>query len=529
VITDIRFGIGKHLQDSAARWPERVALIDGGRSWTYRQLAEACGRCATALMALNLPRFARVATYMNKSIENAVVIYAACATGLIIVPINPKLKPRQVQHILRDCAASVLVTSAHRLRELEAEFALGDIHRVVTGAAGAQRAGAAVPQSWDAWLDATQPGTPLHSFVESDAAAILYTSGSTGMPKGVVLSHRNLTASAESVNTYFGTTEHDVVLALLPLSFDAGLSQLTSAIARGSRLVILDYLRAQEAVNVCGREKVTLIVGVPPLWSQLVAVPWGGNGASVRLFANTGGHMHRKLLASLRGIFRNAKPYLMYGLTEAFRSSYLDPSQIDIRPDSVGKALPNAELLVLREDGTPCGPGEEGELVHRGPFVAQGYWNDPARTAQRFRPYQNPLSPGLKPETAVWSGDIFKTDAEGFLYFVGRRDEMIKSSGYRISPTEIETALQAAPGVKEVAVFGLPDEELGEVPVAAVVAAESSPLRFENVLEHCRRVLPNYMVPRLIEVAELPRSPNGKIDRVGMRASLMVARVEVAA
>jgi acyl-CoA synthetase (AMP-forming)/AMP-acid ligase II len=239
--------------------------------------------------------------------------------------------------------------------------------------------------------------------------------------------------------------------------------------------------------------------------------------------------MHRTLLTSLRGIFRNAKPYLMYGLTEAFRSSYLDPSQVDIRPDSVGKALPNADLLVLREDGTACGPGEEGELVHRGPLVALGYWNDPARTAQRFRTYRNPLSPGLLPETAVWSGDIFKTDAEGFLYFVGRRDEMIKSSGYRISPTEIETALQAAPGVKEAAVFGLPDDELGEVPVAAVVASEGSPLRFDSVLEHCKRVLPNYMVPRLIEVSELPRSPNGKIDRPGMRASLMSARTEVAA
>lgn len=529
MITDVRFGIGRHLRDSAARWPERIALIDGGRSWTYRELAEACGRCASALMALNLPRFARVATYMNKSIENAVVIYAACAAGLIIVPINPKLKPRQVQHILRDCSAAVLITSAHRLRELDAEFDLGDIHRVVTGATGAQRAGTVAPRSWNAWLDATQPGERFHSFVESDAAAILYTSGSTGMPKGVTLSHRNLTASAESVNTYFEMTEHDVVLSLLPLSFDAGLSQLTSAVAKGSRLVILDYMRAQEAVQACRRERVTLIVGVPPLWSQLAAVPWDENGASVRVFGNTGGHMHRKLLTSLRGIFPNAKPYLMYGLTEAFRSSYLDPSQIDIRPDSVGKALPNAELLVLREDGTPCAPGEEGELVHRGPLVALGYWNDPARTAERFRPYRNPLSSGLLAETAVWSGDIFKTDAEGYLYFVGRRDEQIKSSGYRISPTEIETALQAIPGVKEAAVFGLPDDELGEVPVAAVVGSEGSPLRLDRVLEHCKRVLPNYMVPRLTEVSELPRSPNGKIDRAGMRAALMSTRTEVAA
>jgi len=516
VTTDIRFGIGRHLQDSAARWPDRVALVDGGRSWTYAQFAETVSRAACAFMALNLPRFARVATYMNKSIENAVAIYAASAAGLIIVPINPKLKPRQVEHILRDSAASVLITTAHRFRELEAEVDLGDIHRVVTGPA------------WNTWLQ-TGDRRRLHDFVESDAAAILYTSGSTGMPKGVILSHRNLTASAESVAMYFELTEADVALALLPLSFDAGLSLVTAAVSKGSRVVLLDYLRAQEAVTLCAREKATVILGVPPLWSQLAAAQWGSSGESVRLFANTGGHMYRKLLTSLRGIFLNAKPYLMYGLTEAFRAAYLDPSQVDVRPDSVGKPIPNADLLVLREDGTPCAPGEEGELVQRGPLVAQGYWNDPVRTAQRFRTYLNPLSPGLLPERAVWSGDIFKTDSEGFLYFVGRRDEMIKSSGYRMSPTEIETAIQAAAGVKEVAVFGLPDEELGEVPVAAIVAAENAPLRLDSVLEHCRRVLPNYMVPRLMEVPELPRSPNGKIDRAGMRMSLLSVRTEVAA
>jgi acyl-CoA synthetase (AMP-forming)/AMP-acid ligase II len=226
--------------------------------------------------------------------------------------------------------------------------------------------------------------------------------------------------------------------------------------------------------------------------------------------------MYAKLLTSLRSIFPNASPILMYGLTEAFRSSYLDPAQIDRRPNSVGKAMPNVELLLLREDGSRCAADEEGELVHRGPLVALGYWNDRERTAERFRPLASSLAEGLLSEPAVWSGDIFRCDAEGYLYFVGRRDEMIKSSGYRMSPTEIETVLQAAPGVKEAAVFPIADEVLGQIPMAAIVAKDS-PLPFREVLAHCNRALPSYMVPRLVEVSELPRSANGKIDRVGLR------------
>ena len=226
--------------------------------------------------------------------------------------------------------------------------------------------------------------------------------------------------------------------------------------------------------------------------------------------------MSRTLLAELRNVFPNAKPYLMYGLTEAFRSTYLDPSQIDARPDSVGKAMPNAEVLLLRPDGSLCSPGEEGELVHFGPLVTLGYWNDPARTAERFRSVRNPLSPGLLPRFGVWSGDLFRQDAEGYLYFLGRRDEMIKSSGYRISPAEIEAVLHAAPGVEEAVAFGIPDEQLGQVPVAAIVPS-ASPLPVQDVLGYCSRALPGYMVPRLIEVPELPRLSNGKIDRVKVR------------
>lgn len=227
--------------------------------------------------------------------------------------------------------------------------------------------------------------------------------------------------------------------------------------------------------------------------------------------------MSRALLGRVRAMFPNAQPYLMYGLTEAFRSSYLDPAQIDTRPDSVGKAMPNVELLLVRPDGSPCGPEEEGELVHFGPLVALGYWNDAERTAERFRSMPNTLSPGLLPRVGVWSGDLFRRDAQGYLYFVGRRDEMIKSSGYRISPVEIEAVLHSAPEVREAVVFGVADEELEQMPVAAVLA-QSPPLSVPDVLAYCRRMLPGYMVPRLIEVQELPRLSNGKIDRVAVRA-----------
>jgi acyl-CoA ligase (AMP-forming) (exosortase A-associated) len=517
--TGFNYGIAKHLQDSAARYPERVALVESSRRWTYAEFAAGGWRCAAALIGLGLPRFARVALYLDKCIENAVAVYAATAAGLIVVPINPKLKPAQVQHILRDCGASVLITTPFRLKELDAAFELGAVQCILTGAGEVQDVKvAAAPLLWKDWLEQAAVDAVLHRFIDSDPAAILYTSGSTGMPKGVVLSQRNLTAGAESVNAYFGTTEDDTLLALLPLSFDAGLSQLTMAVAKGARLVLHNYFRAQEVVKLCASEHISIIVGVPPMWSQLAAVPWQDNGASVRLFGNTGGHMNASLLASLRGIFRNATPYLMYGLTEAFRSTYLEPAQLEIRPSSVGKAMPNVELLLLREDGSVCGAGEEGELVHRGPLVTLGYWNDPGRTAERFRSLPSAVSGGLLAEMAVWSGDIFKQDEDGYLYFVGRRDEMIKSSGYRISPMEIETTLQAAPGVREVVVFPVPDEAMGQVPVAAIVA-ERPPLALQEVLNHCSRVLPSYMVPRLIEVAELPRSPNGKIDRVSVRAA----------
>ncbi|WP_310525918.1 AMP-binding protein, partial [Nocardioides sp.] len=344
---------------------------------------------------------------------------------------------------------------------------------------------------------------------------------STGRPKGVVLSHRNLLVGAESVSYYLDNQSADVILAALPLSFDAGLSQVTTAFAVGAHVVLVNYLVARDVVRLCEQHKVTGLTCVPPLWIQLAAAEWPAAAASsLRYFANTGGRMPLATLTRIREIFPQASPYLMYGLTEAFRSTYLDPAEVDRRPDSIGKAIPNAEILVVRADGTQCAPGEEGELVHRGALVAQGYWGDPTKTAERFRPAPGDNQAWRKPELAVWSGDRVVADDQGFLYFVGRTDDMIKTSGYRVSPTEIEEVAYDSGLVRDAVALGLPDDALGHRVVLVVSGADDA-FDATALLGILRRQLPRYMVPSDIVVrGELPRSPNGKFDRVLLRQEL---------
>jgi acyl-CoA ligase (AMP-forming) (exosortase A-associated) len=346
-------------------------------------------------------------------------------------------------------------------------------------------------------------------------AAILYTSGSTGKPKGVVLSHRNLVAGAHCVADYLGNRADDRILAVLPFSFDYGLSQLTTAFVAGARTVLMDYLLPQDVVVTVARERITGLAAVPPMWVQLAALEWPAAAVdSLRYFTNSGGAMPRATLAALRRALPRTTPYLMYGLTEAFRSTYLPPEEIDRRPDSIGKAIPNAEIRVVREDGTPCAPGEPGELVHRGALVALGYWNDPVKTAERFRPVPG-QNPGLPlPEVAVWSGDTVRMDDEGFLYFIGRKDDMIKTSGYRVSPTEVEEVLYGSGQLAEAAALGIPHPALGQA-IVAVVKPLRDDFNENRLIAHCKQHLPNFMVPLQIitRLTDLPRNPNGKIDR----------------
>nr|WP_211160623.1 acyl-CoA ligase (AMP-forming), exosortase A system-associated [Microbacterium sp. MF43] len=495
----------------AAATPDAPALTSDDRTLSYAELWDEVRRAASFLLSLGLVREDRVAVYMEKRIETVVAIFATSLAGGMSVPVNPVLRPAQVEHILVDAGARFLVTSHQRLAQLEPALAGSAVEHVLTvGDAGPAPARVRVHE----WPRAGAGVAPPSPGVDLDPAAILYTSGSTGRPKGVVLSHRNLIAGAESVSSYLGNTADDVILSVLPLSFDAGLSQVTTAFAVGAHCVLLNYLLPRDVGRACERFGVTGITGVPPLWIQLAEVEWPPAAReALRYFATTGGRMPRPTLDRLRRLFPGARPFLMYGLTEAFRSTYLDPAEIDRRPGSIGKAIPDAEVLVLRADGTRCGPGEEGELVHRGPLVALGYWNDPERTAERFRPM--PGTPSWRtPERAVWSGDTVVADDEGYLFYVGRRDDMIKTSGYRVSPTEVEEAAYATGLVGDAVAVGVDDAALGQR-IVLVASPANGHLEAHSLLAALRRTLPHYMVPAHVDVRErLPRSPNGKFDRV---------------
>jgi len=502
------------VQASARQVGSHCALVHRGRFLDYHSLWHQIEQAAEGLAALGLKRRERLGIYLEKRPETIVAIFAAAAAGAVFVPINPLLKPRQVGYIMRDCNIRMLVTSLQRADELaeELERCTELEHVILVDDAPSDAIRKAI-----VWQDAvTAQGANRPSrVIDTDMTAILYTSGSTGNPKGVVLSHRNMVAGAKSVSQYLENNPEDRILSVLPLSFDAGLSQLTTAFAVGARAVLLQYLLARDVVRSCAEEEITGLTGVPPLWIQLSEIDWPEAASrSMRYFANTGGHMPRATLERLRMALPKAKPYLMYGLTEAFRSTYLDPGQVDRRPDSIGQAIPNAEILVVRPDGELCDPGEEGELVHRGALVSMGYWNDPERTAERFRPAPGQPQELCMPEMAVWSGDRVRRDEEGFLYFIGRTDEMIKTSGYRLSPTEIEEVVYATGRVGAAAALGIPHAQLGQGVVLVASPPANGTLDEVALLEDCRRNMPQYMVPLLIVTREtLPRNPNGKIDR----------------
>ena len=513
---------------AAACWPARVALTVGGQHLAYADFFPQVERCAASLLALGLARGARVAVYLEKRVETVVASFAAPAAGGVLVPVNPLLKATQVAHILQDAGVAVLVTSAPRLAALaQVLAACPELRHVVV----CDDLVPAAPGPWPvglglhAWHNIpAHPPAEWPTVLESDVAVIFYTSGSTGQPKGVVLTHRNLVAGASSVTGYLHNQADDTLLAALPLSFDAGFSQLTTAFLVGARVVLLNYLLPRDVLQAMVRERVTGLTAVPPLYIQLAGLEWpDGVAQHLRYWANTGGRMPRATLERLRHLVPGAQPYLMYGLTEAFRSTYLPPAEVDRRPDSIGRAIPNAEVRVLREDGSECAVDEPGELVHRGPLVALGYWNRPEETARRFKPWPSALLPAggdwLAPERAVYSGDTVRRDAEGFLYFVGRRDEMMKTSGYRVSPTEVEEALYASGLVAEALVYAVPDEVLGSAICAAVLASRNASGHTDEdsaaVLAHCREHLPAFMLPKALNWVDqpLPRSPNGKLDR----------------
>jgi len=510
--------------ESAARTDAAVALRFKGESLTYGALAAQVDSCAAALCALGCERLDRVAIYLPKQFENVIAMFGAVRAGCVFVPVNPVLKGPQVQHILRDCNVRALVTSAERATALrEVLGACPDLQHVIIVGDGPVPA---LPPTltgvaWRDWISAGHPAS-FHRVIDQDMAAILYTSGSTGRPKGVVLSHANMVTGAESVVQYLGNRASDRLLAVLPFSFDYGFSQLSTAFCVGASAVLMDHLFARDIVAMMARERITGLAAVPPLWSQLADLEWPPASVEhLRYITNSGGAMPGATLAKLRQAMPKTDVYLMYGLTEAFRSTYLPPSELDRRPGSMGKAIPNAEIMVVRPDGSRCAPNEPGELVHRGSLVALGYWNDPEKTAERYKPAPGRPSGLMTPELAVWSGDTVRADEDGFLYFIGRRDEMIKTSGYRVSPSEIEEIVFASGLVADAAAVGVPHPTLGQAVVLVAAPAQGKPADDAALLDICRRDLPAFMVPAKIDWREsLPRNPNGKYDRSRLAAEL---------
>ena len=503
--------------NSADRSPSAPALIYREQQLSYQQLADEFSRIANGLRALGVQRSDRIAVYLPKVPQTILTLLAASCAGAVFVPINPILKPAQVRHILTDCNVRCLISSGDRFRQLDCELTqCRDLRQLIQIDDSPFQPAQAWLQCrpWQELLD-HPPLTDGGPATDSDMAAILYTSGSTGRPKGVVLSHRNLVVGAESVASYLGNTAEDRLLALLPLSFDYGLNQVSTALLVGARCYLMDYLLPGDVQRAVIQHGITGLAAVPPLWAQLAKLTWpDGAGDSLRYFTNSGGALPVAVLTRLRDHFKGARPFLMYGLTEAFRSSYLPPALVDEYPDSMGRAIPNAELMVVREDGSLAADNEPGELVHRGPLVSLGYWNAPEKTAQRYRPAPGRPNELSLPEPAVWSGDLVRRDEQGLLYFIGRRDDMIKTSGYRVSPTEVEEVIYQSEHVTEAAALGLPHPELGQAIAVVYQAKLYEEGLGDSLLRSCRQALPGFMVPhKIIAYQQLPHNANGKIDR----------------
>jgi acyl-CoA ligase (AMP-forming) (exosortase A-associated) len=503
------------LDAAVADHGDRIALVDGDLELTYAELAARAGNLAAALAEAGVAKGDRVGIHLDKNWQSVVAMLGASRVGAAFVNINAALKAAQVGYIANDCDVRVLVAGSDKLALLPADI-VPTIFRVGTR-----------PTDRPEWRDfdevvAGGRADTRRRVIETDLATILYTSGSTGMPKGVAFSQRNLVVGAEIVSSYLENTRDDRILSVLPFSFDYGLNQLTTAIRVGATLVLQHSQLPGDLLRSLRRHGITGVAGVPPVWSLLLRNEKSLEETpltTLRYITNSGGRIPQANLDRLRRVLPGTKIFLMYGLTEAFRSTFLPPDEIDRGSECIGKPIPNTEILVIK-DGRAADPGEVGELVHRGPTVALGYWGNRAETERAYRP--NPLAPPelLDVERVVYSGDLVRRDEEGYLYFVGRNDAMIKSGGFRISPEEVENLLIASGLVHEACAFGAPDpdEVVGEVVIATVslrsgVAAD----QVAQIRDYFVANAPTYMVPReIVVVDELPKGATGKIDRPGV-------------
>jgi acyl-CoA ligase (AMP-forming) (exosortase A-associated) len=484
------------LVDAAREEPQRVAIVDAasGTTITYGDLARWTHRFAAELVERGLRPGDRVTIFLDKTIESIVALYGTWTAGGVAVPANGSLRSAQLKHILEHSQSRYFVSSERKTASLKQELLAG-VELVTVPPPG----------------EAAPADPPLNVVGGNACAAILYTSGSTGLPKGIALSHENLVAGARIVIQYLGIEPSERILSVLPFSFDYGLNQLLTSVARRAVLVLQRSMMPSDICRSLERYEITALAGVPTLWIQLIqsTSPFATlSFPKLRYITNSGGVFPVEIIRRYRDVIPHTRIFLMYGLTEAFRSTFLPPELVGDRPTSIGKAIPECEILVISERGTECRPGEVGELVHAGPTVAIGYWRDEAATAAKFRPH--PLRSG---EIAVYSGDYVTKDESGFLQFVGRRDEMIKSYGHRMSPTEIEALIYESGLVAEVVVKGRPDPVAGAAVVAYCVP-KPGPFAVSHLMSYCMKEMPNHMIPKHIEVMpDFPRTSSGKIDR----------------
>lgn len=503
------------VQSQALKRPLATALVHQNDSINYQQLANQCQHLSAILLHLGIQAGDHISIYLPKSNTTVATFFAISLCRAVFIPINPVLKTRQVQHILQDSQSQLLITNSSRLKLLQhsiEQLASLRILLVDKTTVSFHFSNTNIQLFYLADIFAPKVSTYTPLGIDTDTVAILYTSGSTGQAKGVMLSHRNLLSGAQSVCHYLKNTSEDKILVVLPLSFDYGLSQISSAFFVGACVVLMDYLFAKDIITLIEKHQITALAAVPSLWIKLASLTWP-TPCSLRYFCNSGGALPRSVLDQLITALPNAHPYLMYGLTEAFRSTYVPPEALSTHKDAIGIAIPNAEVLVLREDGSECDIGEQGELVHRGSLVAQGYWNAPEQTARYFRRYHNTQ---YTTEIALWSGDIVQRDKDGYLYFIARKDNLIKTSGYRVSPEEIESLIQQCDLVKETLVLGIPHPELGQAIIAIFSSTKASCEEDPSAqLKHyCQQHLPNYMQPMaLFHSDALPYNQNNKIDR----------------
>lgn len=516
------FLIHHMLRTSGEHFPDKEALVHGHDRLTYKEVARRTGGVARGLRNSGLQRGHRVGIYLEPSVAQVLSIFGVSEAGGVYVPINASLFPEQVAHIARDSGMVGLITTPAKLASLGDALSQISSLKFIVLSGGGDKPQASLPcYSLEEFCEIAGPSRWHENSISKDLAAILYTSGSTGKPKGVMLSHANVMAGSSIVSTYLSISSSDRILAVLPFSFDAGMNQLMTAFQQGGTIVLINFVFAREIVQALLKERITGLAGVPTLWS-LLAQPNSTMQKQplpdLRYITNTGGAMPQAVLKVLRSTLPATKIFLMYGLTEAFRSTFLPPAELDRRPTSMGKAIPDTEILVVNDQGQLCKPGEPGELVHRGPTVSLGYWNRPEDTARALRP--NPLLPPEMGdcERVCYSGDLVKTDEDGFLYFIGRRDTMIKSSGFRISPTEVEEVLLQTDKIRGAAVIGIPDELVGQTIKAFVVPRDGESLDAEALLAACGEKMPRYMVPKFIEVLpELPKTSSGKVDYPALR------------